>query len=345
MSDTEWTELTDRVLSELRTVPEIYRPTDFWGPGLDQLLADLKDRGIDVFKKWPRARYWFYPVYGNGWTNATMESLLERARELNKLTQPASFKSSLSGGYEARRDFDVINVWWNQERWPFDLFSMGESSIGSPQQAYPLMPNRPDVRHGRGYLNYLLCLAALSQHVEEPPTSFLEIGGGFGVLGEIVLSRDPEARYVDLDIPPLVTVASWYLRQLFDADKITTYTPDMALGQPISIPASGVLPNYRLEDLTGDYEVFVNSFSFQEMEPEVVRHYIAAVADKNVRYAVTLNSRGGKATSRPPGGQAPRDPVTSDRIVEWFGEHGFTPVGRYVEPYHRTAGELVVLKR
>ena len=71
--------------------------------------------------------------------------------------------------------------------------------------------------HGwtRPYLNYMLCMAALSQHVDKPPTSVLELGGGFGVLGEFLLARGPQMRYVDLDIPPLLTVASYYLRTLY----------------------------------------------------------------------------------------------------------------------------------
>lgn len=340
-----WSDLTDRTLNELRTVPEHYRPTDFWGPGLDQLLKDMQDRGIENFKRWSTARFWFYPIYGNGWTDASMKALLEHGRTLNPGANEPHFRSALSGGYESRRDFDVANAWWDQERWPFDLLAFGENAVGKPPQAYALSPEYPKVRFGRGYLNYLLCLAALSRHVDAAPRSFLEIGGGFGVLGEILMSRDPQTRYVDLDIPPLVTVASWYLNELFGKDAIEIYGPGMKMGQPISMKRSGVLPNYRIDDLDSEFEVFLNSFSFQEMEPDVVRNYIRAVSDKGVKYAVSLNSRAGKAGSNPPGGQQPRDPVTSDRIVQWFGEHGFRPLGRYSAPYQRSAGELVVLGR
>jgi len=91
--------------------------------------------------------------------------------------------------------------------------------------------------------------------------------------------------------------------------------------------------------------VFVNSFSFQEMEPPVVDHYVGMVADLGVTYVVSLNSREGKrqATEGAEGGVL--DQVTSDRIVEMFGKRGYTVSGRYGDPLIHSAGELVVLKR
>ena len=49
-----------------------------------------------------------------------------------------------------------------------------------------------------------------------------------------------------------------------------------------------------IADLAGPFDVFVNSFSFQEMEPDVVEHYVSQVASKQVSYVVSLNSRKGK---------------------------------------------------
>ena len=44
---TDWNELTNRSLEELKTCDPLFRPTSFWGPGLDQLLGDLDQRGLD----------------------------------------------------------------------------------------------------------------------------------------------------------------------------------------------------------------------------------------------------------------------------------------------------------
>jgi putative sugar O-methyltransferase len=214
----DWSRLTERTLAELKTCKPVYRPTNFWSPGLVQLLQDMEKAGLEKFKTWPNSHTWFYPKYGNGFGNASIAATYKAAAKVNPWANQSWLTSALNGSVEARRDYDVAGVCWNQERWPIDLDSFGESPVGTPPQAYQLS-RTGGVKFGRPYVSYLLLLAALSNHVDAPPDSFLEVGGGFGVLGEIVLARDPAARYVDIDMPPLVTVASYYLTELFGPDR------------------------------------------------------------------------------------------------------------------------------
>lgn len=339
---TDWTGLTKHLLEGVRDCDPIYRPTNFWTPGLREILADLEQRGLEGFKSWPTAGFWFYPSYHAQLSPKTFEKVFKLVRKENPDLDKVSWIRTTNGFHEALRDFDAARLTWDQERWPFDLNGFGESAVGMPPRHYGLT-YEDSVRWGKPYLNYLLCLAALSRHVDELPRSFLEIGGGFGVLGEIVLRRDDQARYVNLDIPPLLTVSSYYLTTLF-GDRVRIPDPLDADG-PVDPAASACLPNWRLPDVTGQFDVFVNSFSFQEMEPHVVEHYTGMVADLGVTYVVSLNSREGKrrATEGAEGGVL--DPVTSDRIIAMFGERGYSVRGRYGSPYLYSAGELVVLKR
>ena len=55
-----------------------------------------------------------------------------------------------------------------------------------------------------------------------------------------------------------------------------------------------MLPSWRIDDVDGPFDLFVNCFSFQEMEPDVVVNYVAKVAEKDVEWVVSLNSRKGK---------------------------------------------------
>lgn len=339
---TDWTGLTKQLLEGVRDCDPIYRPTNFWTPGLREILADLEERGLAGFKSWPTAGYWFYPTYHTDLPPRVFDKTYKLASKADPTLTEFAWIRTTNGFHQALRDFDAARLTWDQSRWPFDFESVGESVVGQPPRHYGLTDVN-DVRWGKPYLNYLLCLSALSRHVDAPPRHFLEIGGGFGVLGEILLSRDEEARYVDLDIPPLLTVASYYLSTLF-GDRVRIPDALDAAG-PLDLPASACLPNWRLPDVRGPFDVFVNSFSFQEMEPHVVDHYIERVADLDVTYVVSLNSREGKrrATAGTEGGVL--DPVTSDRIVEMFGKRGYTVCGRYGRPLIYSAGELVVLKR
>jgi putative sugar O-methyltransferase len=340
---TGWEDLTQRTLREVETCDPLYRPTNFWGPGVQALLADLEERGLDSFKSWPSADTWFYPLYGERLTDEAIDQAFELAQVAAPQLTRRWFGSALTGTHQARRDFDAVRLAWDQARWPFDLETWGESELGQPRQRFHLTGSKA-AAWTRPYLNYLLCLAALSRYVDEPPTSFLEIGGGYGVLGEIVLSRQVEARYVDLDIPPLLTVASFYLDSLFPG-RVSLYGDAIADVGPIAGIGSACLPSWRIDDLAGPFDVFVNSYSFQEMEPDVVERYVSRVAAKDVSWVVSLNSRRGKPTVGEGHEIGVLEPVTSARIVALFAEHGYELMGAHGDPLIHAAGELVVLRR
>lgn len=340
---TDWDALTKRTLDGIETCDPIYRPTNFWGPGVRRLLDEMKSVGLDSFKSWSMAAIWFYPMYGSGFTSTTIDSTFRHAASVNPTVGKAWFETALSGAYQARRDFDAARLAWDQTRWPFDLEGLGESETGQPPQFFRLVESK---RAGwtRPYLNYLLCLAALSRYVDRPPQSFLEIGGGYGVLGEIVMSRDPDARYVNLDLPPLVTVSSWYLATLFGS-RVTLYDAAIPETGAITGIGSASLPNWRIGDVDGPFDVFFNSFSFQEMEPDVVEHYVSQVAAKDVSYVISLNSRHGKPRATEGNDVGVIEPVTSDRIVAMFEAHGYETLGRHGDPLVQSSGEVVVLRR
>ena len=337
-----WDTLTRRMLEEVERCEPIYRPTTFWGPGIRTILDDLEHRGLGSFKSWPSAGTWFYPTYGGGLAPVIIDAAFETAHRLDDKVHKPWFRAALAGGSQARRDFDAARLAWDQARWPFDVEGLGESAAGAPPQEFPLLSGST-ARWTRPSLNYLLCLAGLSRHVDAPPRRFLELGGGYGALGEIVLSRDPEAVYVDLDLPPLLTVASWYLDTLF-GDRVATYE-SMAAAGPLALDGSACLPNWRFGDIRGPFDVFVNSFSFQEMEPDVVERYARDVAALDVTWVISLNSRAGKPVqdARNPIGVLTQ--VTSQGIVEIFEANGYRHVATYADPLIQHKGELAILRR
>lgn len=341
----DWNQMTERSLAELEDQSDLYRPTNFWGPGLSSLLRDMENEGLESFKSWSTASFWFYPVYGNGYTYALMDKMFELAAEHNEKANLPYLRSSLSGGYVAQRDYDIAVTWWNQDHWPARFGIYGESNIGRPSQGFGVVPGKETVKVGRAYNNYTLMMAALSQHIEAPPQSVLEIGGGFGCLGEVLKQKVPSARYVDVDIPPLLTVASYYLTELYGEDEVKIYDDSVPSSGPIEVLHSAVLPNYRLADIDAEFEVFANSYSFQEMEPDVVDNYIGEVCDKGIRYAVSLNSKLGKPRAEKAGDHGALKPVTSGDIADMFGRRGFRVAGAYDAPYVRAAGQLLVLER
>lgn len=335
-----WDALTERLLTELRQCDPIYSPTSFWGPGIETLLTDLRVHGLEQFKSWPSAGLWFYPTYGPGFAPGMVTAIYETAQRVQPAVQRPWLSASLLGGHQARRDYDAVRLAWDLARWPFDIGGLAESEAGVPPQAFRFSPTSAGVST-RAYLNYLLCLAALSQHVEAAPHRFLEVGGGYGVLGEIVLSRDPDARYVNLDLPPLLTVASFYLDRLF-GERVATYE---ALGDDGALPAgSACLPNWRITDLAGPFDVFFNSHSFQEMEPDVVDRYAEDVARLGVTWVVSMNSRGGKDVRTEDNPVGVTTPVRSADIRSMFEARGYRTVATYGEPLIQSNAEIAILR-
>jgi putative sugar O-methyltransferase len=335
---TTWDAVTRRCLNEIDAADPLYRPTNFWQPGLRELLSEMDSIGLQRFKAWPSATFWFYPTYGANVCPEAADAALQRAVEVQPDVHQPWLREAIDGGAEARRDLEVARLMWNKRRWPFTVMAHGESPIGEPPQHFHLAGDQRGWT--KPYLNYLLCMAALSRHVDRPPRSVLEIGGGFGVLGEILMRRSPDVRYVDLDIPPLMTVASYYLRELF-GDRVGVY--DDAWTGRVGPDQSAVLPPWRIDDVDGPFDVFMNSFSFQEMEPDVVANYVARIAEKDVSYVVSLNSRKGKRKATE-GEIGVVDQVTSARIIEMFDGHGYELVRTYGSPHLRSAGELAILR-
>ena len=54
------------------------------------------------------------------------------------------------------------------------------------------------------------------------------------------------------------------------------------------------LPNWRIEDLQGPIDLFVNFISFQEMEPDIVKNYVSQVQRLSPEWVLLRNMREGK---------------------------------------------------
>ena len=60
------------------------------------------------------------------------------------------------------------------------------------------------------------------------------------------------------------------------------------------LPKFTFLPNWRIEDLRGEIDLFVNFISFQEMEPHIVQNYAQKVTELSPKFILLRNLREGK---------------------------------------------------
>ena len=128
------------------------------------------------------------------------------------------------------------------------------------------------------------------------PKTFLEIGGGFGILGEILKHSGIKGlRYINLDLPPLSLLSEIYLSKVYSKNEITN---TKKLGNQ-NIKISNLkkitcLNSWQIEKLKGKIDLFINFISFQEMEPHIVKNYLKKIIALKPKYILLRNLREGK---------------------------------------------------
>jgi putative sugar O-methyltransferase len=258
----------------------------------------IENHGVENFRRLPLALSYFVPTYGPPTLgiNAEQVQLLEstfQERYPNGRKAKLALSAYLSGRLNALADYRVLMA-ANKDADAFGLTTFSESNVGNPIEQFDFDGRR----YSRSSLNYLLGLSLLKRYADlSKIKTVLEIGGGFGTLGEIIGKAPTEGiRYIDIDIPPINFVADYYLRTCFGSQRVLSGM-DPSETNPIhinSLPQISVMCSWQLEYLVGEIDLFVNFISFQEMEPLVVANYIEKVSKLRPKFLLLRNLREGK---------------------------------------------------
>ena len=246
----------------------------------------------------------------------------------------------------ALADYRVLQAADDPSRLPH-LHTFSESKVGEPVERFEF-----DGRYfSRSSLNYLLGLALLKKHLNgDMPRTVLEIGGGFGTLGEVLSSAGIDnMRYIDIDIPPTSFVAQHYLSEVLGKHCVATFAQTSAMNsiEINALPQAAVLCSWQIEKLQGQVDLFVNFISFQEMEPHIVRNYLGHVIRLGARWVLLRNMREGKNLRRG-GWVGVETPILGDDYLAMLP--GYELVDRNVLPFgYQTVdgfhSELLLLRK
>lgn len=273
-----------------------YTPTAFWQVATAKLLDDLARDGIENFRKTGSPLDFFVPTYGHP-GNSLMPKQVSALRAVAEgfgPKQAAMVEAWVTGHTHALSDYRAFSA-AARAGGAKQLLKFSESSVGNPVEHFKF-----DGRmYSRSALNYLTGLAFLAEHEELGAIkTVLEIGGGFGTLGEIISQCWPQTgcRYIDVDLYPTCQFADYYLTHACP-DQSVKHSNTAVEPETISIqtlPALSILPNWQIETLRGTIDLFVNFISFQEMEPDVVRNYLNHVDRLGAKLVLLRNMREGK---------------------------------------------------
>ena len=289
------TNLAD-MLADMETAPDIYKPTNFWSSGLPDLIKDIEKLGVETFRTHPSAAFFYVPVYASSTLRKWGHILLPLADRLPK-RKKARLMRRLSRSDRAWLDYRLFMATSVEGGLPVNEVS--ESSVGGGERF-----TFDGKSYSRSMLNYLRAFNLFKREADSAKLgSILEIGGGYGTLGEILLKSNEDGFYVNVDIPPVAAISTYYLEQVFGKENVLSYSESRAL-DTIDLTAlkkrykAVVLCPWQLPKLTGQVDMFANFMSFQEMEPDVVHNYIKGVQPLVSGYALIRNSALGKKIAK-----------------------------------------------
>ena len=342
----------DIAIEDMENQSELYKPSTFWNDASYQIGSDIREYGIEKFRSMPKALGFFVPTYGtpgNSFSKEQVDGLQDwfQREYPNTIKSKLTLERFLSGHVSALSDYRVLLASDDPQKLPH-LHNFSESSIGEPIEHFEFDENK----YSRSSLNYLLGLALLKKHLNgDVPRTVLEIGGGFGTLGE-VLSRANinDLRYIDLDIPPTSFVAQHYLSEVLGKENMATYaqTRNQLSLDVNSLPKASVLCSWQIERLQGKVDLFVNFISFQEMEPHIVKNYLNHISRLETRWVLLRNMREGKQVRKNNGSVGVTSPIISDDYLSMLPKYDL--VARNIFPFgHQTVdgyhSELMLLRR
>lgn len=291
--------LLDTMLKDMVEQSPLYKPTAFWEKGSQMIIDELCEKGLEKFRSLTYPRMLFIPTYSfpNYAMNATLfdDTVKTLKTTFNDLRLSIRTQKFFLGELHALADYRVLQA-SNKDIAPY-TDKVSESAVGNPIERFSF-ENR---FFSRSFLNYTLGLNFLKQHIDTRNIhNVLEIGGGYGTLGEILLGDERnDCFYINIDIPPVAFVSTYYLQNIFGKEKIADY--EDLKNKPI-LNISTLKQHYKaintcaweIEKIHGKIDLFVNFISFQEMEPNVVQNYCVHIERLQPSHILLRNMEEGK---------------------------------------------------
>ncbi len=306
--------LLEMMMADLKKAPVVFQPTNYWATYEPRFMAELKAHGLKDFRRQKDAV--FRAFGGVDFVHPTAELAFRNSRLFrNRLARAipglpglahrldlflSRYIKTLDGldmatyvrlGYLFAEDYARGSA-----ARPLSAFSM--SLVGNPDGVVEI-----DGRlYTRQMIQYYLQYAYVSRFVSFDDLPVIaELGSGMGRQTEIFAKLHPNQTYLLFDIPPQIYVAEQYLKAVF-GDRVVSYREnrDRTSLSNLRPGAIYIFGNNQMPLLeTYPVDLFWNSASFHEMEPDVVQNYLRFV-DASTRWVyLGENLKGGVKASKP----------------------------------------------
>lgn len=316
------------LLDDMEKQEGIWKPTNFWKGYCARIMRELECNGLNGFRSnWNIIKgYEYTPVFRRdpfvegrvGWVisrllripllNFVQEHYQRQGQRLINQIRERNQKLYTLVYYQLQQSEVLRNILQNVE----------DSEVGNP-----ISFTVEGKRYTENILNQITAWGLLCESVDTSRIrSVLEIGGGYGAFAEIFgkLKKGELDYFVGIDIPPVLYVATQYLKAVFPG-RVLDYS-DLNNREELHLKDLHgkfvMLPPWCLSRLKFTFDLFWSIGAFQEMEKPVVDNYLKQVS-KTCKCVFVSCLREGHAKGA--GGQI--EPITFSWIIEQIRQTGY----------------------
>lgn len=314
--------LLAEMMDALSGADTLYRPTNYWSYYEKSFVPELQRSGLNNFRRRRRSVLGSFsavdePLSGRlvlPWSDSgttALNALLAKMHPFVKV-EPQPSPEKIIDYFHRHVAAKFERVAWNLQR-------CAANRIGNPEV----------VEFGGQLwsLDHLQFCSMLADAAAEIPFSesstVCELGPGMGRNIEILAHLFPRATLLMFDIPPQLYVSNQYLSKVFGS-RVIGYRDAIRLqpvrGQlpPDVVGRIVVLPTWKMPEWSSTpIDVFWNSASFQEMEPDVVANYLGLVKRMGAKWIyINAQPTGNYAQEWKPGQGGTKVPVVDAYYFE-----------------------------
>jgi putative sugar O-methyltransferase len=318
--------LLNLLMGDMEIAPDEWRPTPYWQGYSKRIYSRLQAVGIEGFRTdWEIIKGHgqidptLPPTYEGGSLRVSLLRILSKTPFFSQISNFYMKKVNAEHGLRKNTHDQLVLAITQLLASDLDfkryMDLIKESGAGLPNVLVDDLDN-----FSIDFLLHFAQLLTLDSTIGAlQMRSVLEIGGGHGKFAEIFikLAAKPDLTYCLIDIPPVLYLATEYLRSIFP-DRVIDYDQASKMNRITEEDIRGkilIIPPWLIDRLEMKFDLFWNSASFQEMEKSVVVEYLDRIS--NICQCVGLKSLV-KGHALGAGGQL--EPISldwlSDEVIE-----------------------------
>ena len=283
----------------MKKVSDFYKPTYFWSVYEKRFLPELKKLGLKDFRR--RKNTILSSFHGtdlkpsllslNKFPKGKLNFLFRQVLRLKKTQRHFDSMSSINLGVN-NNDLNFLCYqlakFYGESCGAKSINDFEISKIGNPENTFSVNGNTYTFWSLTYYVPYAYC----SRFVNfDSINTIMELGSGAGNQTEVLKKLYPNITFYLFDIPPQLYVCEKYLSKVFPDDVITYEETRNLKKIPDEKGKIFIFGSWKIPDLINfSCDLFWNSASFQEMEPEIVLNYLKYI-NKYTKKFVFLNEQ------------------------------------------------------